>query len=86
MANESPIWDKNIKRVVDILRLETLFYEVKIDYPNRFLSAAQVRPVSSGRTIASVRNKNAETTVSISLRSENGFYTIWATLCQWAGK
>ncbi|MBQ6025316.1 MAG: hypothetical protein IJL20_06900 [Lachnospiraceae bacterium] len=33
--------------------------EAENDYPNRFPSVAQVGPVSSGPTIASVRNEEA---------------------------
>ena len=40
-----------------MLRLMHHWSKAKIGYPNRFLSVAQVRPVSSGRTIASVRSK-----------------------------
>jgi hypothetical protein len=37
--------------------------KAKIDYPNRFLSVAQVRPASGGRTIASVRGGNDKAVV-----------------------
>ena len=46
-----------------MLRLERYLNEAKTDYPNRFLSEAQVRPISSGRTFASVRSKDIDTTV-----------------------
>ncbi len=38
-----------------MLRLMHHWSKAKIGYPNRFLNEAQVRPVSGGRTIASVR-------------------------------
>ena len=41
-----------------MLHLQRYLDEAKLDYPNRVLSAAQGRPASGGRTIASVREKD----------------------------
>lgn len=42
-----------------MLRQNLYLCKAEIDYPNRFLNAALVRPASGGRTVASVRSKDA---------------------------
>ena len=58
-------------------RSQTNQSEAKIGYPDRFLSAAQVCPVSSGHTIASVRRIEMSVTVfAYPCDSGNGFHTM----------
>ena len=65
--------DKTIKRAADMPQYTSHLNEAKIGYPNRFLSVAQVCPVSSGHAIASVRREDEEVDGRHILRSENGF-------------
>ena len=66
---------KTIKRAEDMLRFQTHLHKAKIGYPNRFLNEAQVRPVSGGRTIASVRGEMIKQSFSISRLSGDDFYS-----------
>ena len=68
-----PVWDKTIKRQRICMIYVQYRNEAKIDYPNRFLSVAQVCPVSSGHTIASVRNEDMYVNIAYPCGSVNGF-------------
>ena len=54
-------------------RPHTILSKAENDYPNRFPSVAQVCPVSSGHTIASVRSEDEDEDGRHILRTETGF-------------
>ena len=54
-------------------RPHTILSEAENDYPNRFPSVAQVCPVSSGHTIASVRSEDEDEDGRHILQTETGF-------------
>ena len=55
-------------------RPHAILSEAENDYPNRFPSVAQVCPVSSGHTIASVRSEDEDEDGRHILRNVDGFY------------
>ena len=52
--------NKTIKQAADMPPYMSHRNDAKIGYPNRFLSETQVGPVSTGPTIVSVRNEDAD--------------------------
>ena len=59
--------------------------KAKTDYPNRFLSDAQVCPVSSGHTLASVRSGDTYMDDMHTLRAMTGFKPEWYSDARQAG-
>jgi hypothetical protein len=57
-----------------MLWLHAYSHKEKNGYPSRFFNAAQVRPVSSGRTIANVRNEIMQEANQHILPNDVGFY------------
>ena len=64
---------KTIKRAACMPRSYMYHSKAKTDYPNRFLSDAQVCPVSSGHTLASVRSVDTYRDDVHTLRAMTGF-------------